>query len=86
MSEKNEEKNITQARPAVERKKYIHSLTLARPVDESGRAFTVGVIGPDGMCLEIIRHDGCWSIKCANKHHLVQGEGNALLKTAEVSK
>ncbi len=75
-----EEKKATEAKPFVQKQKHIHSLTLVRPVESGGRAFTVGETCSDGVCLEILRVDGCWSIKCANKHYLFQGEGTAVLK------
>jgi hypothetical protein len=75
-----EEKKTTEAKPFVQKQKHIHELTLARPTTNGERAYTIGVINKDGMCLEILRVDGCWSIKCANTHYLVQGEGQAVLK------
>ncbi len=70
----------------VEKKKFIHSLTLVRPTLSGERAYTVGEPSKDGICLELLRHDGCWSIKCTNMHILFQGEGQAALKTVEVLK
>ncbi len=81
-----EEKKATEAKPFVQKQKHIHSLTLVRATESGERGYTVGEINKDGMCLEILRVDGCWSIKCANKHHLIQGEGQAALKTVEVLK